>query len=50
LILLYGFREAFRYNRYGRGASIMIIALLFIAAFMYYAAKRGNLAEQGGAP
>jgi arabinogalactan oligomer/maltooligosaccharide transport system permease protein len=48
LILVYGFREAFRFDRYGRGSAIMVVALMFIGAFMYTAAKRGGLADRGG--
>ncbi len=45
LILVHGYREAFAFNEYGQGAAIMIMALLFIGAFMWLNVKKGRLAE-----
>lgn len=48
LLLVYGFREAFSFNAYGKGAAISLTALLFIGLFMWVAVKRGNLAAEAG--
>lgn len=45
LIIVYGYREAFSFNQYGKGAAIMLIATLFIGAFMWINVKKGRLAE-----
>jgi arabinogalactan oligomer/maltooligosaccharide transport system permease protein len=45
LIVVYGYREAFAFAEYGRGAAISIIAVLFIGAFMWLNVKRGKLAD-----
>ncbi|MFC6963341.1 carbohydrate ABC transporter permease [Halocatena marina] len=45
LIVVYGYREAFSFSKYGRGAAISLIAVVFIGAFMWLNVKRGRLAE-----
>ncbi|MFC7204555.1 carbohydrate ABC transporter permease [Haloferax namakaokahaiae] len=45
LLIVYGFREAFRFQKYGEGAAIMIIAVLVIGAFMMLNVWKGRLAE-----
>lgn len=45
LIVVYGYREAFSFSEYGRGAAISLIAVVFIGAFMWLNVKRGRLAE-----
>lgn len=45
LVIVYGYREAFNFNRYGEGAAIMLVAVLFIGAFMWINVKKGRLAE-----
>ena len=44
-ILVYGYREAFSNQQYGEGAAIMIVALVFIGAFMITAVKYGKIAD-----
>lgn len=44
-VLLYGYREALNANRYGEGASIMIIAIVVIGLFMWLAVRQGDLTE-----
>lgn len=45
LVIVYGYREAFSFNRYGEGAAVMLIAVLFIGTFMWINVKKGRLAE-----
>jgi arabinogalactan oligomer/maltooligosaccharide transport system permease protein len=46
LVLVYGFREAFQSPQdMGIGASIMVIALIFIGIFMWINVKKGRLAD-----
>lgn len=45
LVLVYGYREAFSNQQYGEGAAIMIVALVFIGAFMIVAVKWGGIAD-----
>ena len=45
LLLVYGYREALSNNRFGLGAAIMIVALIFIGLFMWVNVKKGRLAE-----
>ncbi|WP_135305306.1 carbohydrate ABC transporter permease [Haloarcula amylovorans] len=45
LIIVYGYREALSFQKYGRGATISIIALVFIGAFMWLNVKKGRLAD-----
>lgn len=45
LIVVYGYREAFAFAEYGRGAAISLIAVVFIGAFMWLNVKRGRLAD-----
>lgn len=45
LIIVYGYREAFRFQQYGEGAAVMIIAIVFIGLFMFLNVKKGRLAE-----
>lgn len=45
LVVVYGYREAFSFSEYGRGAAISLIAVLCIGAFMWLNVKRGRLAE-----
>lgn len=45
LIVVYGYREALSFQEYGRGATISIIALVFIGAFMWLNVKKGRLAD-----
>ena len=47
-IIVYGYREALQFQRYGRGATISIIAVIFIGAFMWLNVKRGKLADGVG--
>jgi len=44
-VIVYGYREAFRFSEYGEGAAIMITAVLIIGAFMWLNVKKGRLAE-----
>lgn len=44
-ILLYGYREALNTNKYGEGASIMIVAIVVIGLFMWLAVRHGDLTE-----
>lgn len=45
LLILYGYREAFAFDKYGAGAAIMLTAVAFVAMFMIVAVKKGRLAE-----
>jgi arabinogalactan oligomer/maltooligosaccharide transport system permease protein len=45
LLIVYGYREAFQFSAYGRGAAISIVAVVFIGAFMWLNVKRGKLAD-----
>jgi arabinogalactan oligomer/maltooligosaccharide transport system permease protein len=45
LLIVYGYREAFRFNEYGMGAAIMTVTLIVISGFMFLNVKRGRLAE-----
>ena len=45
LIVVYGYREALSFGRYGRGAAISLIAIACIGAFMWLNVKRGKLAD-----
>ncbi|MBV0924136.1 sugar ABC transporter permease [Halomicroarcula limicola] len=45
LLVVYGYREALQFQEYGRGATISIIALIFIGAFMWLNVKKGRLAD-----
>ncbi|EMA60907.1 carbohydrate ABC transporter permease [Halorubrum kocurii] len=45
LVVVYGYREAFSFAEYGEGAAISIVAVAFIAAFMWLNVKRGKLAD-----
>ncbi|WP_418284396.1 carbohydrate ABC transporter permease [Halorubrum sp. DTA46] len=45
LIIVYGYREAISFNEFGLSAAILIVAIAFIGAFMYFAVKYGRLAE-----
>jgi len=45
LIIVYGYREAFRFQQYGEGAAVMLIAVFFIGVFMLVNVKKGKLAE-----
>lgn len=44
-VLLYGYREALTANKYGEGASIMILAVVCIGVFMWLAVRKGDLAS-----
>lgn len=46
LLIVYGYREAFTFNKYGEGAAIMLVGLLFIGAFMWITVRKGRLAEE----
>jgi arabinogalactan oligomer/maltooligosaccharide transport system permease protein len=49
LLIHYGYTEAFNSTpRYGRAASIMVLTLLFIGAFMWLNVKKGKLADGVG--
>jgi len=45
LVVVYGYREAFSFAEYGEGAAISLVAVAFIAAFMWLNVKRGKLAD-----
>jgi arabinogalactan oligomer/maltooligosaccharide transport system permease protein len=45
LVIVYGYREAFEFNQYGLGATIMLVAVVFIGIFMWINVKKGRLAE-----
>ncbi|WP_049972112.1 carbohydrate ABC transporter permease [Haladaptatus cibarius] len=45
LLIVYGYREAFRFDQYGMGAAIMTLTLVVISGFMFLNVKRGRLAE-----
>ncbi|SIR80494.1 carbohydrate ABC transporter membrane protein 1, CUT1 family [Haladaptatus litoreus] len=45
LLIVYGYREAFRFDQYGMGAAIMTLTLIVISGFMFLNVKRGRLAE-----
>jgi arabinogalactan oligomer/maltooligosaccharide transport system permease protein len=45
LVIVYGYREAFEFNQYGLGATIMLVAVVFIGVFMWLNVKKGRLAE-----
>jgi arabinogalactan oligomer/maltooligosaccharide transport system permease protein len=45
LVIVYGYREAFEFNQYGLGATIMLVAVVFIGIFMWVNVKKGRLAE-----
>ncbi len=45
LLIVYGYREAFRFDEYGMGAAIMTVTLVVISGFMLLNVKRGRLAE-----
>lgn len=45
LMIVYGYREAFRFQQYGEGAAVMLIAIAFIGVFMFLNVKKGRLAE-----
>ncbi|EFW92984.1 binding-protein-dependent transport systems inner membrane component [Haladaptatus paucihalophilus DX253] len=45
LLIVYGYREAFRFDKYGKGAAIMTATLVVISGFMFLNVKRGRLAE-----
>ncbi|WP_435125786.1 carbohydrate ABC transporter permease [Halobaculum sp. D14] len=45
LLLVYGYKEAFRFDKWGKGAAIMVVTLLFIGAFMFLNVWKGRLAE-----
>ncbi|WP_435101055.1 carbohydrate ABC transporter permease [Halarchaeum sp. P4] len=45
LLIVYGFREAFALSRYGQGAAIMVVTVLFIGVFMWLNVKKGRLAD-----
>jgi arabinogalactan oligomer/maltooligosaccharide transport system permease protein len=45
LVIVYGYREAFEFNQYGLGATIMLVAIVFIGIFMWVNVKKGRLAE-----
>jgi arabinogalactan oligomer/maltooligosaccharide transport system permease protein len=45
LIIVYGYREAFNFQRFGLSSAILITAVLFIGMFMWIAVRYGNLAE-----
>jgi arabinogalactan oligomer/maltooligosaccharide transport system permease protein len=44
-VIVYGYREAFRFSEYGAGAAIMLTAVVFIGVFMWLNVKKGRLAE-----
>ncbi len=48
LIIVYGYREAISFNEFGLSAAILIVAIAFIGAFMYFAVRYGGLAEGVG--
>ncbi|WP_436926533.1 carbohydrate ABC transporter permease [Halosimplex amylolyticum] len=45
LVVVYGYREALSFSKYGRGAAVSLIAVAFIGAFMWINVKRGKLAD-----
>ncbi|RBI62231.1 sugar ABC transporter permease [halophilic archaeon] len=45
LLVVYGYREALRFQEYGRGAAISLVAVAFIGMFMWLNVKRGKLAD-----
>ncbi|MFC6784563.1 carbohydrate ABC transporter permease [Halobaculum halobium] len=45
LVIVYGYREAFQFSEYGQGAAIMLVAVVFIGAFMWLNVKKGRLAD-----
>ena len=45
LMIVYGYREAFRFQQYGEGAAVMLIAIAFIGVFMFLNVWKGQLAE-----
>ncbi len=45
LLIVYGYREAFRFQKYGGGAAIMLVALASSASFMMLNVKKGQLAD-----
>jgi arabinogalactan oligomer/maltooligosaccharide transport system permease protein len=45
LLIVYGYREALSFSDYGYGATVSLIAVLFIAAFMWVNVRRGRLAD-----
>lgn len=44
LLIVYGYREALVFAEYGRGATISLVAVVFIGVFMWLNVKRGRLA------
>jgi arabinogalactan oligomer/maltooligosaccharide transport system permease protein len=44
-VIVYGYREAFRFQQYGEGAAVMILAIIIIGAFMFLNVKKGRLAD-----
>ncbi|EMA01675.1 carbohydrate ABC transporter permease [Haloferax denitrificans] len=45
LLIVYGYREAFRFQKYGEGAAIMLVAVAVIGVFMMLNVKKGQLAD-----
>ena len=45
LVVVYGYREAFSFGQYGEGATVSIIAIAFVGAFMWLNVKKGKLAD-----